>query len=63
MNKNLALVVAGIIFSIVALIHLLRLVYQFQIVVGDTVLSMQTSVFGLIIGLLLAFWMFAASRS
>jgi hypothetical protein len=63
MDKNLPLVIAGIIFSLVALGHLLRLIYSWPALVGGYALPMNVSIWGLIVAALLALWMFiAASR-
>lgn len=63
MNKNLALKVAGIVFTIVAIIHVVRLYYQTPIMVDGTTIPMQVSIYGLIIALALAWWMFKASKN
>ncbi len=53
--------VAGIIFSIVGLLHLLRLLTDFQVVFGRWVLPMWLSIIGVIIPWYLAYnaWMLA----
>ncbi len=61
--KRAALVVAGIIFSLVALAHLLRLIYHWPINVDGYHVSMQVSTIGLIITIILAIWMFAAAKT
>jgi hypothetical protein len=61
MVKNLPLVISGIIFSLVALAHLLRLVYNWPLVVAGQVIPMSLSIWGLIIPALLALWMFIAA--
>jgi hypothetical protein len=61
--KNLALIVAGIVFSLVALAHLVRIFYHALIVISGHSVSIDVSYYGLIISALLAVWMFAASRS
>lgn len=60
--KNLALIVAGIVFSLVALAHLGRILYHALIMVAGHAIPMDVSYYGLIISALLAVWMFAASR-
>lgn len=63
MKKNPALITAGIIFSLVSLAHLLRIISHAEIRVGEAILPMNISYIGFIITLLLALWMFSASRS
>ena len=61
MNKSLPLSVAGIIFSLVALMHLLRLFYHWKILVAGYTIPMSVSVAGLFITVILALWMFIAA--
>lgn len=63
MNKNTALIVAGIIFTIVAFIHLIRLIFQWEIIINAFVIPMWFSGLGLIIAAILAIWMFIARRA
>lgn len=62
MNKNFALTVAGIVFTIVAIVHLLRLLFSWEILIGGYVIPMWFSILGLIIAAILAIWMFIARR-
>ncbi|MHB1946809.1 MAG: hypothetical protein ACYCQI_01690 [Gammaproteobacteria bacterium] len=57
MNPSTALIVSGIIFAIVALMHLLRLVYRTEIIIAGKVMPMWASILGFIIPLALAIWM------
>jgi hypothetical protein len=59
--KNIALVVAGFIFSLVTLIHVLRLIYAWDITIGTKVIPLSVSVIGLIVAASLAIWMFTAA--
>ena len=59
-NKNLALLVAGIIFIIVAAIHATRLVNQTIIFFGAYIVPMWVSKVGFIVAVILASWMFVA---
>jgi hypothetical protein len=61
MVKNLPLVISGIIFGLVAIAHLLRLVYSWPLVIGGQVIPMSLSIWGLIIPAILALWMFIAA--
>jgi len=53
-----ALMTAGIIFGFVALMHLLRLMYKWQVVINGKIIPMWVSVLGIIIPLALSIWMF-----
>lgn len=55
------LVVAGIVFTLVALLHIWRLATGEMIVIGTEVLPLWANVVGLIISALLAAWMFKAA--
>ena len=61
--KGMPLIIAGIVFSIVALMHLLRLLYQWQIQIAEYTIPMSVSVVALIIAMLLALWMFIAAKN
>lgn len=61
MNKQIPLIVAGIIFSLVALVHLLRLYYHWEVIVAGQMIPMSLSVGGLVITAILALWMFIAA--
>ena len=62
MDKNVALIVAGVVFVLVSLLHLVRLITRFEITVAKKVIPIWVNVIGLIAAGLLAFWMFAAAR-
>lgn len=63
MDANIALVVAGIIFGLVALMHLIRLSLKAEITISDKIIPMWVSIVGFIISLCLSIWMFIASGS
>lgn len=62
MNKDTALKVAGTIFALFALIHLLRLILGWDFILAGYMFPMFVSVLGFIVGLGLSIWMFSASR-
>ncbi len=62
MKKNTALMIAGVVFLLLALGHGLRLYYGLEIVVGTYTVPLWFSYAGLVIALLLAIWMFLAGR-
>ena len=61
MDANTALIVAGIIFGIVALVHLARLYFKFEMMVAGKMIPMWASVVGFVISFVLTLWMFMAS--
>ena len=63
MKKNSALVVAGVIFTLVALAHLARYFHKTEIIVSGHVLSLEVSLVAFVVSGLLAIWMFMAKAS
>lgn len=63
MRKNPPLIVAGIIFVIITIVHLLRIIFHTEIIVSGHSLSFCISIGALIISTLLAIWMFLAASS
>ena len=61
-DKDMALRVAGGIFLLVAIMHLLRLLFKVQVSVGSVHLRIYLSLFGFVMALLLAMWMFFATK-
>jgi len=61
MSKNITLIVAGAIFIIVAILHLVRLVMKLRVTIGQTEVPMNMSIVGLIVGFILSAWMFMAA--
>jgi len=61
--KNKALFVAGVIFLIVAIAHLLRYYFKTEMIIGSYVFPMDMSLVGFVVAGLLAIWMFMARRS
>ncbi len=55
-------VVSGVIFSLVALAHLLRIVYGMSVQVDDFAVPMSVSWMGLFVTAGLAFWAFRSIR-
>lgn len=60
MSKNAALLLSGIIFVIIALMHLIRLIYSVEIIVGNYAMPMWASVLALIVSGIVSFLMFNA---
>lgn len=57
MNR-VPLIVAGIVFSIVALMQLLRVIYQWEVVIGGYSIPILASIIAFIFATVLAIWMF-----
>lgn len=60
--QKAALKVSGIIFLLVALLHLARIYWKVGIQANQTAIPMEVSWVGALVTLLLALWMFIASR-
>lgn len=60
--KQGALAVAGIVFALIALMHLCRLYFKFSVIVGTTFVPFWVNAVGLIIAAALSFWMFYALK-
>lgn len=60
--KNTALIVAGIIFTLVSILQLLRYFKALQLVLGQHIIPVQWSLYAGIIAALLAIWMFIGAR-
>jgi hypothetical protein len=62
LNKNTALIAAGVFFALVAIIHLVRFAIKLQITAGGREIPINASIGGFLITGLLAIWMFAAAK-
>lgn len=58
LNSRIALVVAGLIFAAVSVVHAYRIFNAFPVVLGYVVVPQSASIVGLVIAGLLAIWMF-----
>ena len=56
-----ALIVAGIVFGIIALVHLVRLILKSEVIIAGKQIPMWASILGFILALSLCIWMFVAS--
>lgn len=63
MNKNAALMLAGIIFGLVAIAHLLRIYFAAEILVMGDILPMWVSWLGFVVAAILCILMFGARKS
>ncbi len=60
--QKIALNTAGVIFLVVAEIHLVRWVMKVPLIVGETSISPEASAIGAVVVLLLALWMLIVAR-
>jgi len=58
MQEHAVLITALIIFSIVAFMHLLRLIFKVQVIIGGKIIPYWVSLLGVIIPLSMAIWIF-----
>lgn len=58
---KIPLYVAGIVFGVLALIHLYRYFYHFNVIIGETVVTGNTSLIAFIVLGLLSLWMFCSA--
>lgn len=63
MNAYYALIVAGIVFGFVSVMHLLRIFYKWKVTIAGKTIPRWASMLGLIVALSLSIWMFTASCS
>lgn len=57
-----ALKVAGAVFLLVALLHLSRLAFKFNLIIGDSIVPVWINGAGFLVALGLSFWMFKAEK-
>ena len=62
MGKNGALKLAGLVFGLVFLVHLLRLLFSVEVIVAGYVVPLWVSGVGLLVSLILCVLMFSAAR-
>lgn len=60
--QKTALKVSGTIFLVIAILHLLRLVFKVSFTIGACSIPMWVSVIACIVPLLLALWMFKTAK-
>ena len=58
-----ALTVSGIVFLIVSLLHLARVLFKFNLVIGETVIPVWVNLIGFVAAGGLSFWVFKARRT
>lgn len=63
MRKDPPLLIGGLVFALIAVAHLLRVIFEIPIMIGQASVPMAVSVVGLIIAFFLSLWMFLAVKS
>ena len=62
MKNAIALRVAGAIFLLVSIMHLLRFILKINVTITDFTVPLWVSIFGFIIALMLSLWMFKSPK-
>lgn len=57
-----ALTIASLIFLLIAAAHFIRFFIDVDLVIGNTALSLQTSIYAGVGAIIFAFWMYLAAR-
>jgi len=60
--KDLALLIAGVIFIIVSLLHLVRMIFKLEVKMGGFTMPQWVSIFGFVAPMLFALWIFSLLR-
>lgn len=63
MSAYYALIVASVLFLIVAIMHLLRIIYRFEIKIAKKVVPVWVNGIAFIVTLTLSIWLFLASKT
>ncbi len=63
MTEKLYLIISGVIFAIIGLLHLLRILFQWPAIVGVWSVPLVVSILAVIAGGILTFWAFRLSRT
>jgi hypothetical protein len=61
--KDTALKVSGVIFLLMAIMHLLRVILKIEVIIAGIVVPIWASAFGFVVLLLLALWMFRSVKA
>ncbi len=56
MTKSFFFIVVGLFFSVVSLLHFLRLMFEYQVLIGDWVMPGWISGLIVIFGIFMAYW-------
>ncbi|MHC1706905.1 MAG: hypothetical protein AB9842_05215 [Bacteroidales bacterium] len=62
-SKDMALRIAGMIFGLVCLLHILRLILQLPVYIGDWLLPLWVNIMGSVGAAILCIWLISLSLS
>jgi len=62
MKNNLALKAAGIVFLLVSVLHLLRVLLKFELIIAGYSVPVWLNLVGFVLSLLLSLWMFKSAK-
>ena len=62
MKNNLALKAAGTVFLLVSVMHLLRVLLKFELIVAGYSVPVWLNLVGFVLSLLLSLWMFKSAK-
>jgi hypothetical protein len=60
--RKAPLLVAGVVFALVALVHLARLILHFPLVIGELEVPLSVNVIGFFVTAFLSVWMFISAK-
>lgn len=63
MTEKLYLIISGVIFALVGLLHLLRILLQWPLLVGAWTVPLALSAIAVVVAAVLTFWAFRLSRA
>lgn len=63
MSAYYALIVASVVFLIVAIMHLLRIIYRFEIKIAKKTVPIWVNGIAFIVALILSIWLFLVSKT
>ncbi len=63
MTEKLYLLISGVIFALIGLFHLLRIMFQWQAMVGAWTIPFIISPIAIVVAAVLTFWAFRLSRT
>ena len=63
MTEKLYLIISGVIFALIGLLHLLRIMFQWPAMVGAWTVPFTISLMVIMVAAVLTFWAFRLSRT
>ena len=62
MTEKLYLIISGVIFALIGLLHLARILFQWPVMVGVWTVPLTLSLVAIVVTVVLTFWAFRLSR-